>query len=135
MKWLWSICFISLLRWNFHLDANELWYTVYWVILMILLTNVQHVKYKKRLMQCYCGTDTSSTMDMQGLLETKCETTCLEWVSVYWLLFKTYHECQRDSQRHTEIIDWIAAPNNWNRTNVILKFSRACAGHCLVHIK
>ena len=26
---------------------------------------------------------------------------------------------------------WIAARNNWNRSNVTLKFSRACAGHCL----
>ena len=47
---------------------------------------------------------------------------------------QTYHECPRHSQRHTEIYCnfWIAARNNWNRTNVILKFSRACAGHCLV---
>ena len=29
---------------------------------------------------------------------------------------------------------WIAARNNWNRTNVIIKFSRACAGHCLVYL-
>ena len=27
---------------------------------------------------------------------------------------------------------WIAARNNWTRTNVILKFPRACAGHCLL---
>ena len=35
---------------------------------------------KKRLMQCNCGTDTSSTMDIHGLLETRGETRCMRGV-------------------------------------------------------
>ena len=71
---------------------------------MMLLIIVKYVKYKKKLMQCYCGTDTSSTMDIHGLLETKYETTC-GWNESVSNGFKTYHECPRHSQRHTEIID------------------------------
>ena len=47
-------------------------------------------------MQCYCGTDNSSMVDIHGLLETRGETRCLEGVSVYWLFILTYHE-RRDT--------------------------------------
>ena len=103
------------------------------------LTNVKYVKYKKKTKNdtVYCSTDTSSTMDIHGLLETRGETRCLGWVSVYLLFIKSYHQCPRHSLRHVHELKiycnyWIAARNNWNRKNVILKFSRACAGSCLV---
>ena len=62
-------------------------------------------------MQCYCGTDTSSTIDIHGLLETKGETRCLERVSVYWLLLQAYHECPRHSQHLTKMIDLLQLLN------------------------
>ena len=100
---------------------------------MMLFTNV---KYKKRLMQCYCGTETNSTVDKHGLQETRGETGCLGGVGVYWLFIQTYH-ARRDTANVIRKLwiycnYWIAARNNWNHTNVIIKFSRACAGHCLV---
>ena len=97
------------------------------------------IQKKKRLMQCYCGTDTSSTMDIHWLLETRGETRCLAWVScsvVYpnlpWM--PATQLTSYGNYRSTAIIESLHE-NNWNRTNVILKFSRACTGHCLVLFK
>ena len=47
-------------------------------------------------MKCYSGTDTSSTVDIHGLLETRGKTRCIELVSVYWLFVQTYYE-RRDT--------------------------------------
>ena len=42
---------------------------------IMLLTNV---KYKKRLIEFYYGTDTSSAVDIHWLLETRSEIRCLK---------------------------------------------------------
>ena len=39
-------------------------------------------------MQCYFGTDTSSTVDIYGLMEARGETRRLGGVSVYWSFYK-----------------------------------------------
>ena len=120
LKWLsWSIHFyFSTLLELSSICKLILVYTIF--CNMMLSTNVKYKK--KRLVQRYCGTDTSSTVDIHWLLETRGETRCPGCVSVYWLFFQTYHEFSRHSRRR----------NNWNRKNVILKFSRTWAGHCLV---
>ena len=57
-------------------------------------------------MQCYCGDDTSSMVDIYGLLETRGETRFLGGVCVYWLFIKTYNECPRHSEHgSTSIIE------------------------------
>ena len=66
-----AFVFIFLL-WNFYPAANEFWYTLYFV---------KHVKYPPKMMRCYGGTDTSTTVDILGSLETRGEesvsTGCL----------------------------------------------------------
>ena len=44
-------------------------------------------------MQCFYGTQTSSTVDIYGILEARGETRCLGGVGVYWFFIQTDHEC------------------------------------------
>ena len=130
-----AFVFIFLLCWNFYPAASD--FGIHFILSYDAITQCKTCKIQKRLMKCYCFTGNSYTLAIHGLRESRGETRCLGWVSVYWLFVKTYHECPRHSHRHTKIIDLLqllnrAARNNWSRTNVISKFSRACAGHCLV---
>ena len=43
------------------------------------------------MMQCYCGTDASSTIDIPGLLEIE-RRDQMPGMSVYWLFIKTDHD-------------------------------------------
>ena len=52
-------------------------------------------------MQCYCGTDTTSMVDIHGLLETRGEARCHGGVSYYWLFAQAHHE-----RRDTASVIW-----------------------------
>ena len=74
---------------------------------------------------CHCRTDTSSTVDIHGPLETIGKTACLGGFSVFSLTIRTCRECSWHGERHTEIIScnyWIDAQNNWNWHRMWLKW-------------
>ena len=73
-------------------------------------------------MQRNCGADTSSTVDINRILETRGETRCLRGVGVYWLFIQTYHDLPWHRERHSEIMDLLQLLNRCTKSLKSHKF-------------
>ena len=123
-----AFVFIFLIRWNFYPAANEFRYTLNFV--KCKTSKIQ----KKKLLPCCWTWWTFMDFWKRKARPDEWMSQCLLVVypNLPWIP-ATQPTLYRNYRSTTSY--WIAARNNWNRTtNVILKFSRACAGHCLVYI-
>ena len=75
-------------------------------ILFYFNTSLEHLSsykwIKNTLMKCYCGTDTSAKEDINGSLERRGETRCLEGVSVYWLVIQTCYAATQQTSNEND---------------------------------
>ena len=86
----------------------EFLYSYKWILFytyILICTGCKNTQYlENETIHCHCRTDTSTTLNIHGPLETIGKTRCLGGFSVYCLTVWTCHECPWHVERHMEIV-------------------------------